>query len=484
MRGRGLSKTMFANMDLDRCILFGEEEIELSEAYGLIKDENDNISGQGILVCYDGDLNDVLELYHLEPLVRTIIDGDIKRFVLSNGVAALKLTSIIRYEDVKSGNYVNAFNNGIDVIHIRKNFDKLADPDLFWDTVLPQNAYNFLKSLFHGGVMNAYAGVYANVKSGDLVSAHASNIVNKTYPLGKFEKCYMPLENLIQIRKLKDIFYIGNVIFKNIRLKSGFIATVVTHHGASLNGVNVDETQQGYLKGADSITLAVTETYMEIIDMCYDYDEAVGLEMYWCLEGGKLPDNMREYVLDKFNNKQTKPKGTKEYEEAKLLVNFSYGFLARKTESFTHYTASHKLKYPFQWGVYTCLYTTHRIVTEMKKVIEKGGEVVSIATDSIKYVGDFDLEWGTELGDLKYEGEYDMAYVETPYRAIYKKGDKLDIKLAGCLKEKAEAYFSTHPARNISMRDIKISQGIVSYEYNPQTSRIEPVFFDYTLQSI
>lgn len=481
MKGKGLSKTIYGNMDLIDVVNFDTEEIRLSEAYGFTMSD-DIITGKGVLVCYSGDLNDILEMYHEEPLQVTLKNGVIYRMVLSNGIAALKTTNIIRYEDIVKSNYVNAFNNGLDLIHIRKNFDKFAENDLFKNTILPQEVYYSLKSLFHGGVMNAHPGVYYNVKSADLVSAHASNIVNETYPIGVFERTYMDLNALKNIRKQKDIFYVGNVTFKNLRLKPGYIGIIYIKHDAAIHGDNIDVTSNGYVVNAETLRIPITELYMECIDMCYEYDEVIDQNLFMCTESGQLPDNIREHVLSKFNDKQTKPKNTKEYDEAKLLVNLCYGFLCRGTEDFNHYAYGHKLVWPFQFGVYTCIYTTYKIVKAMHEVIQKGGQVVAIATDSIKYIGDFDLEWGNELGQLKYEGIYDEAYVVSVYRAVFKKGNTPEVKLAGCLKEKAEEYFSTHPAENIFFDYEEIPQGKVCYNYNPETSRIEPVFFDYTLR--
>lgn len=480
MRGIGLSKTAYGDMDLVDVVNFDTDDIKLREGYAFSKNEEGKISGTGILVCYSGDLSDILEKYHLKPIDTRIMDGVLNRFVLSNGVAAIKLTNIIRYEDIVNSNYANAFNNGLDLVHIRKNFDKLANRELFYNTMLPKEAYASLKSLFHGGVMNARQGVYENVKSADLVSAHASNIVNEIYPTGKYEKVRkcMTLYGLKELRKSYDIFYIAKVTFKNIRLKEGYIGIIYTRNNASLKSNNMTETHDGYLVKSDSITIAVTELYMECIDMCYEYDSAIGTSMYICSEADTLPDNIRQHVLNKFEDKQTQPKGTKEYEEAKLLVNMCYGFLCRNTDNYDSYRVERV--FPYQWGVMTCLYTTYKIVKAMDEVIKKGGKVVCIATDSIKYIGDFDLEWGNGLGELKYEGTYDEAHIATAYRAVYKKGDELDIKLAGCLKDKAVEFFSKHPADYIFQRK-KILQGRVDYVYNSETSRIEPVFYDYTL---
>ena len=484
MKGRGLSKTIYGGVDFVDILNFDiDKEIRLGEAYGFSKSKDGKIIGKGVLVCYSGDLNDILELYPgLEPINMSITDGVINRMILSNGVAGLNTTNIIRYENVKNSNWVNAFNNGLDLIMIRKDFDKLADKDLFWNTVLPKEAYKSLKLLFHGGVMNAKSGIYSNVKSADLVSAHASNIVSMNFPLGKYEKCFMSIDRVKKVREVKEIFYTGIAHFTNIRLKEGYIGIVYSKNNAVIESHNRTENKSGYVISADKLVLPITETYMECIDMCYEYDDvkAVG-DIYVCTEVGKLPENVREYVYSKFEDKQQKPKGSIAYDEAKLLVNYCYGFLCRGTEDYSHYIKGHKLAYPFQWGVAVCLYTTLKIVKSMVEVVQKGGKVIAIATDSIKWQGDVDLEYGDKLGELKYEGIYDKAYIETVYRAIYKKGDELEVKLAGCLKDKAKDYFSAHHPLDISKPYVKISEGKVNYLYNPKTSRVESVFSDYTM---
>ena len=481
MKGKGLSKTIFKGMDLVSVVNYDiNKEIRLEEAYGFFK-SGEIIEGTGVLVCYSGDLNDIIEIYKEEPIWTTITDKTLRRVVLSNGIAIIKLTDIVTYDWVIHQNYVNAFNSGLDLICIRKEFDKLAPKELFKDTLLPQEVYYSLKTLFHGGVMNAEEGYYYNVKSADLVSAHASNIVNETYPLGIFEKTYMSLDALKNLRKQKDIFYIGNVTFKNIRLKPGYIGIIFDISDLSqMPSKMVEYNDSNYLISAEEIRLPITEIYMECIDMCYEYDAVVDQNLYLCIESGKLPDNLREHVLSKFNDKQTKSKDTKEYKEAKLLVNLCYGFLCRGTEDYKHYAVGHKLVWPFQFGVYTCLYTTYKIVKAMHEVIQRGGQVIAIATDSIKYIGDFDLEWGNDLGQLKYEGTYDRAYMMTVYRAVLCKDNEIEVKLAGCIKEKAEEYFKYNPAEDIFSNALEIPQGKVTYEYNYETYRIEPRFFSYT----
>lgn len=484
MKGKGLGKTIFNNIDLVSIINYKKDSvIELDESYGF-KIEKDELWGTGVLVCYEGDLNDILEIYKLEPLYYSISDGILIRFVLSNGIAAIKLTDIIRFEDVSCLNYVNAFNSCFDLVYMRKKFDDLVEKDLFKNTILPPEPYYSLKSLFHGGVMIARPGVYSNLRSYDLVSAHASNIVNETYPTGTFEYMTMPIESLNKIRKTKDIFYIGNVTFKNIRLKPNFLPIIYFKDNVSMYEKGVELTESGYVVNAKELRIAITETYLDCINMCYDYDEITEQYIFVCNQGGKLPDKVRNYVATKFKDKNSKLKGTKEYAEAKLAVNLCFGFMCRATNDYNHYAYGHKLVYPYQWGVYTCLYTTYKIVCKMKEIIERGGRVIAIATDSIKYLGDFELDSGFGLGDLKNEGIFDKAYIVSVYRAIYQKNDTLDIKLAGCIKDAAEEFFNKNNVINIFQTYTEVPNGKVLYLYNSETSRFESVYSPYTIGSV
>lgn len=484
MKGKGLGKTIFNNIDLVSIINYKKDSIiELDESYGFVI-EKDQLHGTGVLVCYDGDLNDILEIYKLEPIYYSMSDGVLARFILSNGVAAIKLTDIIRFEDVSRMNYVNAFNSCFDLVYMRKKFDSLVEKDLFKNTMLPPEPYYSLKSLFHGGVMVARPGVYSNLHSYDLVSAHASNIVNEVYPTGTYEYMTIPIETLNNIRKTKDIFYIGNVTFKNIRLKENFLPIIYFKDNVPMYEKGVEITDTGYLVNAKEIRIAITETYLDCINMCYDYDEITEQYIFVCNQGGKLPDKVRNYVATKFKDKNSKLKGTKEYAEAKMAVNLCFGFMCRATNDYNHYAYGHKLVYPYQWGVYTCLYTTYKIVSKMKEIIERGGRVIAIATDSIKYLGDFELDSGFGLGDLKDEGIFDRAYIVSVYRAIYQKKDSLDIKLAGCIKDAAEKYFSTHNVINIFENYTEIPDGKVLYKFNKDTSRFESFYMPYTIGSV
>ena len=482
MKGKGLSKTILADVDFKKAINADKVELNIDTKYlGFTKDTEGNIKGKGVLVCYSGDLNDIISKYELEPLWYTLIDGDLKRAILPNGIALLKLSGIIKYENIISENLVNSFNNGIDLIHIRKEFDNFSNSDIFKNTILPKEAYNSLKSIFHGGVMTSRRGIFDKVKSYDLISAHASNIVNEEYPIGKFTKAYIPLS----VVKANNIFFTGHITIHNLRLKEGYLGVIYAKkcdNSTIVEYENLEVDYNGYIINAGKVRLAVNDILFECIETCYDYDYIDNENLYICTERGKLPKELREYVYERFLDKQTKPKDSTEYAKAKLLVNLCYGFLCRNTDNYEHYAYGHKLTYPYQWGVYTCLYTTLKIVKAMNKVVNNGGKVIGIATDSIKYIGDYELESGTNLGDLKYEGEYKKAYLVSIYQAVFLKENGLDVKLAGCIKEKAEEYFKTHSALDIITRYTKIPQGKVLYEYNNKSKKIEPKYFDYTIE--
>lgn len=484
MKGKGLGKTIFNNIDLVSILNYNQNSvIELDESYGFTID-NDKLFGKGILVCYDGDLNDILEIYKLEPLYYSMSDGVLVRFILSNGIAAIRLTDIISFEDVSCLNYVNAFNSCFDLVYMRKKFDDLVDKDIFKNTILPPEPYYSLKSLFHGGVMVAKPGIYSNVHSYDLVSAHASNIVNELYPTGSYMHMYTSVDNLNKLRKNRAIFYIGNVTFKNLRLKKNFLPIIYFKDNVSMYEKGVELTESGYVVNAKELRIAITETYLDCINICYDYDEITEQYLFVCNQGGYLPDKVRNYVSSKFNDKNSKLKGTKEYSEAKMAVNLCFGFMCRATNDYNHYAYGHKLVYPYQWGVYTCLYTTYKIVCKMKEIVERGGKVIAIATDSIKYLGDFELDSGFGLGDLKNEGVFDKAYIVSVYRAIYQKEDNLEIKLAGCIKDAAEEFFNKSNIINIFQTYTEVPNGKVLYKFNNETSRFEAVYMPYTIGSV
>ena len=121
----------------------------------------------------------------------------------------------------------------------------------------------------------------------------------------------------------------------------------------------------------------------------------------------------------------------------------------------------------------------------MNEVVSKGGKPIALATDSIKYVGDFDLNGGDYLGQLKFEHLYKKAYVVSVYRAIYKKeDDSLDVKLAGCIKEKSEEYFRNNSPVDILMNYTVIPDGKVFYRYNSENFKFEPEYYDFTIDEI
>ena len=61
MKGKGLSKTILADVDFKKVINADKVELNIDTKYlGFTKDIDGNIKGKGVLVCYSGDLNDII----------------------------------------------------------------------------------------------------------------------------------------------------------------------------------------------------------------------------------------------------------------------------------------------------------------------------------------------------------------------------------------------------------------------------------------
>lgn len=491
MKGIGLSKTDFKYMSINGVYeyksygdFFSILNIVNSNNYSYYLDDNNDLRGDGILVCYNGDLNDLTSKFeNCKIIYYTITDGVVQRVILTNGIAIVKLTDIVTMNSINDQNPVNAFYNGRDIKILRKKFNSIIDDRYFKNSILDNFQYQYLKDLFRGGIMNICNtnGVEENVKSYDLVSAYIANMMGSYYPMGEFKSTKLSIEVLNKMRKTRPTFYIGLICLKGLKLKKDFISIIHLKQLSQAVG-DLKYNDCLYITEADCIYLPITEYFLDSIRMVYTYDTIDVLDLYICNEGNLLPIEVREYIAEKYTTKMKAERDSVEREIAKLELNMCYGFTCVKTDSYNAYRNNFGIKYPYQWGVYTCIYTTYILTLAMALVIKNGGRPICLATDSIKYSGDYNLPSGNELGDFKYEGEYKKVYIKSPYRALYEKenGD-ITIKLAGCLNEKAIEYFNNHPYINILYDGISIPDGSISYIINEENNTIEKVYSDYNI---
>ena len=491
MKGIGLSQTDFSYIDIndvyeykDNSDFFKIQDILKENNYNYYLDEDGELRGKGILVCYKGDLNDITSQFKdSEIIYYTINGGIIQRVILTNGIALVKLTNIVKIDDIKNQNLVNAFYNGRDIKILRKNFNSIIDDNYFDNTKLNNFQYNYLKTLFKGGVMNVHDtnGVEHKVKSYDLVSAYIYHMLYSYYPIGKFKYTNESLEVLNLMRKKQPLCYIGLVCLKGLKLRDNFIGILNMKQLMKAEG-KLKYNDCLYITEADCVYIPITECFLDSIRTVYSYELIEVIDLHVCHEVGYLPDSVREYIAEKYEKKMKAKRGSEEREVAKLEVNMCYGFTCVKTEDYESYKNNHSIKYPYQWGVYTCMYTVSDITKAMETVVKHGGRPVCLATDSIKYIGDFELKSGNNIGDFKYEGEYRNVYIRSPYRALYEdyNGD-ITVKLAGCINEKAVEYFENHPYINILYNGISIQDGSVSYEINYETNTIDTVYSPYRI---
>ena len=491
MKGIGLSKTDFRDIEINGIYEYKEPmdlfkilDIINSNNYSYYLDENNELHGRGVLVCYKNDLNNITQkLKKCEILYYTITRGVIQRVILSNGIALIRLTNIVKIDDIEDKNLVNFFYNSRDIKVLRNNFNSIIDNSYFLNTKLDNYTYQYLKNIFKGGVMNICNtdGVESNVKSYDLISAYISHMLGSYYPMGRFNPTKQTIEVLDIMRKKQPVFYIGLICLRGVKIRNNFIGIINIKQLSKAEG-NLEYNDCLYITEADCIYLPITEYFLDSIRIVYTYESIEVKDLYACYEGGYLPDPVREYIAEKYEKKMKAKRGSEEREVAKLEVNMCYGFTCVKTENYGAYKNNFSIKYPYQWGVYTCLYTTYVITLAMANVVLHGGRPICVATDSIKYSGDYELPAGNNLGDFKYEGEYKKAYIKSPYRALYEDyNGNITVKLAGCVNENAVEYFNTHPHINILYDGIVIPDGSIRYEINKETNTIDKLYSDYKI---
>lgn len=195
----------------------------------------------------------------------------------------------------------------------------------------------------------------------------------------------------------------------------------------------------GRILAADYLEVTVTDIDFKIIDKQYSLsDENVVITDLYFSTYGMLPDPMRALVLYYYKQK-TELKGVKEqklyYDKFKALINAIYGcsaqdpgkdnilYLEDGTEEDPEDIYSPEAKalvdilsdahptMPYQWGVWTTARARELLQLMIDAVHEhEGSEFVYTDTDSVKYIGDFDLE---EINkDLRALAEKNGAYAD------------------------------------------------------------------------
>lgn len=320
--------------------------------------------------------------------------------------------------------------------------------------------YTLLREAFRGG--NTHANRYfvknpeyplppiENVHSADRSSSYPDVQVNYMFPMSPFKRVerevtYIQLkQHYIEKRGYALVFRLQ---IDNLELRDFFNPCPYISYDKARN-VRGKMLDNGRLLGAEHCEVTITDIDFQIIDKQYKLSDSntVITDLYFS-RYDYLPDELRELVKDYYIQK-TALKGIKEqqlyYDKYKNLINSVYGCSAQdpakdnilyiedaeedniyqcEGAAIVDILAAAHPTMPYQWGVWTTARARERLQIMIDAVHENAAsEFVYTDTDSVKYVGEYDLEQINK--DLRKLASDNGAYAvdvngERHYMGIY-----------------------------------------------------------------
>lgn len=394
--------------------------------------------------------------------------------------------------------------------------------------------YTLLREAFRGG--NTHANRYfvknpeyplppiENVHSADRSSSYPDVQVNYKFPMSPFKR----VEKEVTYTQLKQ-HYIERrgyaLVFRlqidNLELRDYFNPCPYISYDKARN-VRGKMLDNGRLLGSDHCEITVTDIDFKIIDKQYKLSDSntVITDLYFA-HYDFLPDELRELVKGYYIQK-TALKGIEDqqlyYDKYKNLINSVYGcsaqdpakdnilYLEDAAEDNIYQcegvaivdilSAAHPTM-PYQWGVWTTARARERLQIMIDAVHENAGsEFVYTDTDSVKYIGEYDLELinkdlrqlaidnGAFADDIKsvrhymgiYEDEGTYKRFETMGAKSYiyeDEKDRLHITIAGVPKKAGAAELENMGGFSAYQVGATFHDGVTETKYNDMRQYVE-----------
>lgn len=294
------------------------------------------------------------------------------------------------------------------------------------------DVYVLLREAFRGG--NTHANRYfvknpefdlppiQNVNSADRSSSYPDVQVNYKFPMTPF-KAVLKTVSYSELKshyiKKRGYALLFRLAIFNLQMRDQFNPCPYISYDKARN-VRGKCLDNGRLLSADYCEITVTDIDFKIIDSQYELsDDNVMITDLYFSNYDYLPDEMRSLVKNYYIQK-TQLKGIPEqqlyYDKFKNLINACYGCSAQDPakdnilyqqdadgDENDIYQAEGKNLYellenarptmPYQWGVWTTARARERLQIMIDAVHnDPHCEFVYTDTDSVKYIGDFDLE--------------------------------------------------------------------------------------------
>lgn len=324
----------------------------------------------------------------------------------------------------------------------------------------------YLYFAFRGGntVCNHWrmGAIIEDVHSWDITSAYLAAMYFCKYPIGKFERCKEPWQNMAWVAKVK----IKGLLLKRYLEPAPYLAMGRRQKWDNPYTIN------GRVVGASEAIIYITDIDYKIIEKQYQWESFDFLDCYQS-EYGFLPVDITDLVLDLFFDKEeAKATNAPDKEYRKSLANAIFGIgvqspftpmyeeympdpdtvsvrIARRTEAeqVAGYLDNMAVL-PYQWGVWTSAHVRYWLQCEIERA---GVDFIYADTDCVKAIGDYKPEPIAGLHEISYEMEGYKSILggwreeQTasefkmlgPKRYCAKIGDSLDLVLSGCQKEPA-----------------------------------------------
>ena len=354
-----------------------------------------------------------------------------------------------------------------------------------------ENEYRLLRKAFRGG--NTHANRYyvdkiiENVYSYDISSSYPTQQLTQLFPIKPFK--WLDINQRTPQRRVQRVIqFIGlgyavvaTYQFKNLRLKN---------HREPIPYISLSRCQamgtddydlmldNGRILEAGYVEISLTEIDLQIVLDQYQFDSMDVIEAM-IAQKDYLPETYRQ-VIQNYYNKKTALKGDETedgkymYMKSKNMLNAVYGMSATdpvhqdifykdgeyKVSSYEDFTQDELLKllknasFPYQWGVYTTALARKQLQDAIKLC---GDRIVYCDTDSVKVIGDIDIEILNRklkekaiqskafaddmngnrhyIGLFEADGHYDQFITQGAKRYAYSINGHIGITVAGVSKK-------------------------------------------------
>lgn len=346
--------------------------------------------------------------------------------------------------------------------------------------------YSMLRQAFRGGNTHAnrwYAGdIIENVSSMDIVSSYPAVMLTCEYPMGRFyEKKDCTVKDLKKLLKNKAVLM--RVAFFNLDLQDIYTGCPYLSRDKCRDVVN-GTYDNGRILKADYLETTITDIDFKIIKSMYKWSNLTPVKVMYT-KYRPLPSPLRSVVLNYYkvktelkhispddpqyiyymNNKRKLNRcyGMCRTDIRKDLLQFINGdFIYEDKPLKELIDASNKKAFlAYQWGVWVTAHARARLQRGIDLAEKAGHHFLYRDTDSVKYIGELDIEPFNEIrrreayekgayaydnkGEIHYIGVYENEGYALPNRfrtlgakkyVLEDPNGKLHITIAGVNKKK------------------------------------------------